>query len=206
MDRFRTDTQATPIRQVEAYWTALRDGAAVPRRSQIDPRGIENVLEYAFILERIAPGLARFRIAGSHLTALAGMEVRGMPITSMFTAGARAEISAALEHCLDTPAVVEMHLSAEIGMGKPALEGQMILLPLKSDQDEISRVFGAMVTRGTPGRTPRRFDLSHIDLRNVTGATPMVTTPVRAPVAGFAEPQTTFETNVPHLRLVRSDD
>jgi len=36
-------------------------------RSQIDPRGLEQVLPSAFILERIAPGVARFRIAEHHL-------------------------------------------------------------------------------------------------------------------------------------------
>ena len=58
----------------------------MPRRAEIDPRGIENALEYAFILERIAPGMARIRLAGIHLSDLMGMEVRGMPLTSFIDA------------------------------------------------------------------------------------------------------------------------
>ncbi len=82
MVRFDSGRSVSPIRQAEAYWTALLTGRGVPMRSQIDPRGLENILEYTFILERIAPGLARYRLAGSHLNNLAGMEVRGMPLTT----------------------------------------------------------------------------------------------------------------------------
>ena len=76
------------IAQVEAYWEALRGTRIVPKRSEIDPRGIEGALENAFIVERVAPGIARLRIAGSHLNDLMGMEVRGMPLTALFNPGA----------------------------------------------------------------------------------------------------------------------
>lgn len=52
------------------YWESMRDGDALPRRADIDPRRIEGALPYAFILEEIAPGLARFRVAGWHLNDL----------------------------------------------------------------------------------------------------------------------------------------
>ena len=65
---------------------------AVPMRSDVDPRGIERSLEHAFILERIAPQMARFRLAGMHLTDLMGMEVRGMPTTALFAPAARAAL------------------------------------------------------------------------------------------------------------------
>ena len=48
-----------PIAEVEAYWEALRGVRMMPLRSEIDPRGIERALDHTFILERIAPGLAR---------------------------------------------------------------------------------------------------------------------------------------------------
>lgn len=49
MDRFDSGRSLSPIRRAEAYWTALLSGDSVPMRSQIDPRGLENVLEYTFI-------------------------------------------------------------------------------------------------------------------------------------------------------------
>lgn len=85
MTDHRTDIGFSALNQVESYWEALRGTRMMPKRSEIDPRGIESALEYTFILERIAPGMARLRIAGSHLSDLMGMEVRGMPLTSFIT-------------------------------------------------------------------------------------------------------------------------
>ena len=93
MSRFRKGGAQSPLRQAEAYWTALRRGDDVPSRSQIDPRGLENILSNTFILERIAPGIARFRLAGSLVNEMAGMEVRGMPVTAFFTTEARKQLS-----------------------------------------------------------------------------------------------------------------
>ncbi|MFC3118128.1 PAS domain-containing protein [Jhaorihella thermophila] len=90
MDRFRSGQSLSPIRQAEAYWIALSENGTIPRRTQIDPRALENILPQTFILERIAPGLARFRLAGQHLCALAGMEVRGMPFFGLFLPRLRA--------------------------------------------------------------------------------------------------------------------
>ncbi len=82
MHRFRSGKSLSPIRQAEAYWSALRTGSEIPFRSQIDPRGLENILRQTFILERIAPGIARFRLAGGQaLNEMAAMEVRGMPLS-----------------------------------------------------------------------------------------------------------------------------
>ena len=72
-----------PVRilaDLRSYWDSLRKGRAVPDRADVEPKGIRRALDYAFILERIAPGAARFRLAGRHLVDLMGMEVRGMPV------------------------------------------------------------------------------------------------------------------------------
>lgn len=203
MDRFRSGTGLSPIRQTEAYWTALRDGQDVPFRSQIDPRGLEQVLEYAFVLERVAPGIARFRLAGQHLCALAGMEVRGMPLTAFFTPGARPQICAVLEHVFDTPAVAELALEGERHSFGCACEARMLLLPLKSDLGKKDRALGVLIAEGDTGRTPRRFDVAKCDLRNLSK-----TAPTRArsdeKVHGFAETQAVLGGRAPHLRLVKS--
>ena len=97
MAEYKPETGYTAVAQVEAYWEALRGMNQLPKRSQIDPRGIEMALENTFILERIAPGIARLRIAGGHLNDLMGMEVRGMPLTALFCQPARRGLSDLLE-------------------------------------------------------------------------------------------------------------
>lgn len=213
LNRYVKDMRPAVIQEIEAYWYGLRAGRAVPLRSEIDPRGIERGLEYAFILERIAPGLARFRLAGMHLNDLMGMEVRGMPFTSLFTPPGRKHVQSLLESVFNGPEIAEIALKAERSVGKPPLDAQLILLPLQSDLGDISRVLGCMVSNGAVGRTPRRFEVSATRMKRVSEATASPDTPKIA-VPGFAEGPMTFSTPTgvarrstrPHLRLVKDDD
>lgn len=230
MSGIRGETGFRTLTEVEAYWEGLRRGRLVPKRSDIDPRGIENALEYAFILEKIAPGLARLRIAGMHLSDLMGMEVRGMPVTSFIPPAGRADFSETLEQVMSGPAVARLKLVAEDGIGKPPLEGRMLLLPLESDFGEITRVLGCFETHGPIGRAPRRFNILRTQTRALAadGAAPQGTPPDRArdrsgkvESDGFKEAQATFHhlrsdkgvtgkgqaADRPHyLRLVKSND
>lgn len=167
MDRFRSRTTASPLRQAEAYWTALRSGNNIPSRSQIDPRGLENILTQTFILERVAPGIARFRLAGQRVNELAGMEVRGMPITAFFTIEARKTVSAALERMFEQPAIIEMELQSEATRARGSRSARMILLPLRSDLGDVSRALGVMVSEGGASRMSQRFVVNNCDIRPV---------------------------------------
>ena len=207
MERFRSGKSLSPIRQAEAYWSALRTGAGVPRRTQIDPRGLENILQYAFIVERIAPGIARFRLAGRHLSELAGMEVRGMVLTSFFTPAARTRIGAVLEHMFDAPAVAELTLTSEAKRWRPMTEARMILLPLENDAGQVTRALGVLIADEMPGDDHAlRFDLGTTALRPVSGVVPPPLPGILAgiqPAEGFAEAQEPLTGPVPHLRLVK---
>ncbi len=205
MDRFDSGRSLSPIRQAEAYWTALLSEDGVPMRSQIDPRGLENVLQYTFILERIAPGLARFRLAGTHLNQLAGMEVRGMPFTAFFEADARPKVKDTLEQVFSAPATAEMGLVSGGGFGRARLQARLILLPLKSDLGDVSRIMGVMLCDGTIGPTPRRFTISDQRIKPVSELQAPAA-PAARESAGFAENQAGFKPAASHLRLVVSRD
>lgn len=205
--------------EVRAYWEALRDGRAAPCRSEVDPRGIERVLEHAFILERIAPQVARFRLAGMHLNDFLGMEVRGMPFCALFTAAARAEVGMILDSVFSGPRTAELAISGESGIGRPALEGRIVLLPLRSDLGDISRALGCLVAEGAIGRTPRRFDLCGSLTRPIEATAPGCSRPATVrpaspvPPRGCAEPAAPFAGAAarpagtrPHLRLVTGGD
>ncbi|MBZ4022457.1 PAS domain-containing protein [Rhodobacter sp. TJ_12] len=154
------------VAQMRAYWEGLRKGRDVPARAEIDPRGLESALEYAFILERVAPGMGRFRLAGMHLNDLMGMEVRGMPLTALFTPEGRKRVADATEAVFSGPSVAELVLTAEAGIGKPPMTARLILLPMKSDMGDVTRILGCLVGEGQAiGRTPRRFlvDAVHVE-------------------------------------------
>lgn len=145
------------IREVRAYWDALRDDQDLPLREQFNPRGMAGALHQVFMVERIAPGLARFRLAGMDINDLMGMEVRGMPISAMFDPMARARLGVLLEQVFATKAIVEMDLEADRGIGRPALRARLLLLPLKGTAGEPDLILGCLACDGQIGRAPRRF-------------------------------------------------
>ncbi len=224
------------LNEVEAYWEALREGRDMPSRAEVDPRGIQQALSHSFILERAAPGMARFRIAGSVISNLMGMEVRGMPVSSMIAFDSRDEFRSVLEDVFAGPATGRLTFYSDAGYGRGQLEAQMILLPLRSDLGDVTRILGCVAWRGDIGRAPRRLTLQSSLLRPITHQTskPEMQTKTLDPIfrhnahelvssdgellerpAIKVATQTTnlttsrtrqTATRVPHLRLIVNDD
>ncbi|MCX7565495.1 PAS domain-containing protein [Sulfitobacter sp. F26169L] len=217
MSDYKPHTGYVPLSLVEAYWDALRAGREMPKRAEIDPRGIESALEFAFILERVAPGVARMRIAGSHLNDIMGMEARGMPLTAFFEQHGRTRIASLLEEVFQTPATAEVRMQATGGLELSKLEARMVLLPLKSDLGDVSRILGCLVSQGDLGDASRRFEIRDVKLR------PLGMEPIPHPALnqqprteGFADPQAAFtrpepqttasrKRRPPYLRLIKTD-
>ncbi len=200
------------------YWSSMRKGHAVPRRTDIDPRGIESLLENAFIAEKIAPGLARLRIAGTHLSDLMGMEVRGMPLSAFIAPEQREALSELLIEVFDRPAIVKINIESPAGVGRNALKGTLLLLPLRSDLGDTSRALGCFLTDGLIGRTPRRFNIISHSVEAVaepveTVEAGLVKKVEKVREKGFAETKKPFDaapqkhpSERPYLRLVTDTD
>ncbi|WP_460258303.1 PAS domain-containing protein [Actibacterium sp. D379-3] len=198
------------VNEVEAYWDALRDGRAMPTRGDVDPRGLERALDHAFILERVAPGVVRVRLSGQHLNDLMGMDPRGMPLSAFFTAEARPELAGHLEAVFDAPQTVRLILSGERGIGRPALAGEMLLLPLHNEMGQVTRALGCLASDGRIGRAPRRFRIASARAAPLarTRQTGTGTTPA---AHGFAEAPAPFTQEKgpdavrPTLTLIKPD-
>ena len=208
MHQAKMDT--SPLNDMRTYWNELCAGRIVPLRSEVDPRAIASSLENGFILERQQPGSVRFRLAGTQLSDLMGMEVRGMPIRSFIELPSRKAFSATLERCFDGPEIQEFRLvSAQ--RNAPAMTARLLVLPLRSDAGTIDRALGCFTSEGVVGMTPRIFQVAE------TRITSLVTGEINRHVevkdnAGFAEtpaqftPKPTLQSvSGPMLRLVKSD-
>ena len=147
------------IAELKGYWQTLCRGRAIPHRADIEPRNINIALDYSFILERMAPGAARFRLAGRHLIDLMGMEVRGMAFCSLANPSSRGRWSDVLESVFRTPQLAEMTLHAKAEYARPELSARLLLLPLSSDLGDVTRALGCIIAEGQIGIAPRRFDL-----------------------------------------------
>lgn len=186
------------LRALVAYWTALSARHPVPLRRDVDPRRIDGLLPNTFILESVAPGLARFRVAGTRLADLMGMDVRGMPISTLIEPGSRDAFADALAGVFDRPSRLWLQLRAAGGFGRPPLTGAMAVLPLRCDRGEVSRALGAIVTDAPPGRAPRRFAVSRYQADPVSAAVDETAPP--APL-----PRPSLPGGGSHLRLVVSN-
>lgn len=206
----RAGVTPAALAQVRAYWHTLRrrSGQNLPRRADIDPRAIEGALTCSFIAERIAPGMARFRLSGMHLADIMGMDVRGMPVSSMFELDSRPRLAEVLNQVFTVPGIGELWLASPRGLGRPELTGRLVLLPIQGE-GEAPLAFGCLVTEGSIGRAPRRLAIT----RSVVETLDMVPAePVnRLRLPEFAESQTPFvpppraKPGRAHLRLVKSD-
>jgi len=211
-----------PLHQVRAYWDGLRGTDLIPRRRLIEPHGLRDALPHVFLIERIAPGLARFRLAGTHLTQVMGMEVRGMPLSAILVPASRDGARALVEAVFAGPSIVELALESDRGLGRPALQGRMILLPVGDEDESCDRALGCLVTEGDIGRGPRRFAITRQRTETVVPRPPVL--PARqapafaeapraftppappAPALPAAAPAPRPPRGRPNLRIVRNDD
>lgn len=147
------------LQSLEAYWQTLRNAQRIPSRNDIEPRQIDQALPHAFILQRVAPGVARMRVAGQQLHELLKMDARGMPISTLILPEAREEIAKLIEDAFTTPAIVALPLISPSSLMRAELTATMLLLPLRDAKGETSRILGALVTDDAPGNRPRRFQI-----------------------------------------------
>ncbi|UWP99700.1 PAS domain-containing protein [Aliiroseovarius crassostreae] len=163
----RTGMKFPAVAQAEGYWEGLRGKRLVPARSELDPRGLSGILEHAFILEKIAPGMAKIRLSGQGLNDILGMEMRGMPISSLFMPEARAEIQEALGRLFDGPATLHASLTSKGSFTRKALDAQLFMAPMLDDQGRVTRALGALQIKGGVDRAPRRFTFQDLSVRDI---------------------------------------
>lgn len=193
------------LQAVRGYWEALRQNGRLPRRDQIDPRGLAMALDKVFLVERIASGQARFRLAGMQLNDLMAMDVRGMPLSALFDPAARTRLAAELEQLFAAPSVLEIWLEAERGVGRPALSARMLLLPVIGSGGEPGLALGCLVAEGSLGRAPRRFAIAGM-VRELIAQPALRVMPETELVAEPLQPAPPRSFGKPALRLVSSRD
>lgn len=200
----RKGMQDPILREVWRYWESLRAGRIAPLRRELDPGSIATVLENSFILERAAPGVTRYRLAGLALCDLMGMELRGMPADALIRDSARREYGAALDRVFARGDIAEIRLcQPDLG---PDARAEVLVLPMRDDFGRLNRALGAMIASPQAlVAAPCRFDITEVGHTRVvtTGADPF------APVAptGLREAAARFDAPAPRrtpgqLRLV----
>jgi len=186
--------------ELHSYWNALRGLRQMPARSEFDPREIETALANTFVAEKVAPSVARIRVAGSLLNDVLGMDVRGMPISALFDPASRDALGEATRDLFSSPAMAVFELTARRGFNLHPMKARLLLLPMSDADGQVSRLVGCLDIAGGLGNTPRRFKIASMRRTDIKGEPPQPTrmdTELKKPEAvtsyAFAETPAPFQ-------------
>lgn len=180
------------IRQVEAYWEGLRPYGDLPQRDQIDPRGLDSALDFAFLLERSHTGEPVFKLGGERLGDILGIPLERVPMVALFSQSLQPAVNSAVTSVLDEPSLLRAELTSERGVMRPEVDAHLLLLPLKDGEGHIAQALGVLHFDDAIGRSPRQFTrFSHNLTRLVLSAAPAPQIPAPQPL-GMAEQMSEF--------------
>ena len=126
-----------------AYWNEVRGNRLAPRRFDIEPGRIAQILPETFILERIDQDTYPFRIAGTKINDQFGVEHRG----ANFLADWIDEDRVALRHQLDAVCsrggvlLVDIEAAAD---QRRRVGFELCLMPLLHTGETVTRLVGAI--------------------------------------------------------------
>lgn len=131
------------------YWNDVRDGRLAPRRFDIEPAHLSEVLPDTFMLERIASSIYRYRLAGTRICDQFRTEFRGVN----FLDGWPAEDTDTLARDLST-------ISEQGGVGLFTIEArnlnggtaqfEILVLPLVHTEGRVDRYLGSICALEPP--------------------------------------------------------
>jgi len=177
----------TALQELESYWRELGGARRIPVRTQVEPSRIDAILPQCFILEHVAPGVARMRVVGQMLNTLAGNDLRGMPLSALFDVESRPALQSWLMRVFKGPAVVEVPLRQSAGFLRGARTGRMLILPLLGAEGVVTRAIGAVTV--DEGWTARQFGIDPRAGLRCEDIEPVGAAPLRVIAGGAPQPR-----------------
>jgi len=137
------DIQHPKLARLYDYWEQKRAGRRAPRRAEIDPTEIPELLAHMFICDVLRDPLDyRYVLSGTELTGAFGMDFRGKKFAEIFSGPSATEIRREYDKVVETwGPVVTTHDASWID--KEFLTYSRLLLPLSEDDKVVSKLFGA---------------------------------------------------------------
>ena len=145
------------LKTLEQDWRRMSGDSG----EMLDPKLLDAALPHAFVLRRVGPGTARFRVAGQRLHDLLRMDPRGMPFSAFFSDKSRETAMEMLEAAFTLPAIVAMPLTAPRGFGRKPMRATALMLPMRDADGDMTRMLGAIVTSGDIAKKVHQFDVDH---------------------------------------------
>lgn len=141
--------QSHTTKVLYGYWNEVRNGRAAPRRFDIEPAQISEVLPDTFMLERVSQTVYRYRLAGTRLCDQFQSEFRGLD----FLDGWSPEDSETLQRDLrviSEQGGVGLFTVEARNAGGQAVAFEVVVLPLVHTEGAIDRYLGSMSALDVP--------------------------------------------------------
>lgn len=132
-----------------SYWNKVRGDRVTPRRFEIEPAQIAAILPATFILERVDTETFRYRLAGTRICDIFGVELRGTNFLDGWSAEDRLSLIRHFVAVAKQGAVELVHLEAAPA-AKLSAPFEVLLLPLQQNGDAIDRVLGSFCPLDEP--------------------------------------------------------
>lgn len=125
------------------YWEALRGEMSAPPRDWLDLQKIRSLVPFLFMIER-TPGHFAWRLAGTKVCDLWGMELTGMPALAQGERFERETVTRLLDNVIDDhqPFVLRFRLSSAMGM---TVAAELVGVPLRARNNGSIYVFGVVM-------------------------------------------------------------
>lgn len=132
-----------------SYWNALRGARTAPDRTDIDPGAIRGVLADTFVLDVTDPMSMVLRISGARLNALFLGELKGLNFLHYWDPSSCHAVRdlAASVAAEPAPAIAGVKAAPP---GRPALDLELLLLPLRHFGKTQSRILGCLTPSAIP--------------------------------------------------------
>jgi hypothetical protein len=132
------------------YWNKVRGNRTTPpRRFEIDPGKIATILPSTFILERLDAENYRFRLAGTQVCDMFGVELRGTNFLAGWQPMDRTSLVRHLAALNKQGAVEVVHIEAA-PVARASTPFELLLLPLRHTGENIDRVLGSVAALSPP--------------------------------------------------------
>ena len=182
-------------RALYEYWQSAKGSQEVPSRTNIEPRGLKEVLPWVFILEHVDRELSPFRLAGTGLCDQYGQELRGTNFLSLWLGDCRRTMRSLIDNVVLMPAGAFIEFEAQSRLhGRTS--GEIVLLPLCDANGDVHQVLGGWFPAITQDITMDKPLVRH-RITNIR-----ILSELNTP---FTETVPGMDGERPHLQLVISD-
>lgn len=131
-------------RRMFAYWNERRGSRSAPERGDLEPGAIRQLLADSFILSFDADGGHPLRLAGTRLCALFGRELKDAPFQELWSSASRPAIRELVSVVADEASPLVAGVAGQPGADFPAVDLEMLLLPLYHRGRRNARMLGML--------------------------------------------------------------